>query len=415
MADLLNVDQALERVLQNIQPLPAETAELLASLGRVLADDIVAETDLPPFPNSSMDGFAVRAQDVRDASSEKPTRLIISMDIPAGVAPEKVLQPGEAARIMTGALMPDGANAVIPVENTDISWTPGDDSLLPQHVGIFKSVKSGDYVRPTGEDIRLGEQIVAAGTVIRAEEIGILAALGHPRVFVVRQPRVAILSTGDELLEVDQPLARGKIRDSNGYALAALVTSCGGIPIRIPIARDTLDDVRRRFREALDQKPDVILSSAGVSVGAFDVVRTIIDEMGSVDFWRINLRPGKPLAFGQVGGVPFFGLPGNPVSAMVTFDIFVRPLLLKLSNQPDNARVVTAILGESHHSDGRRSYLRVKLTQENGQYIARMTGTQSSGALSSMLLADGLLIVPENITEAKAGDSFPVRLLRDIV
>jgi molybdopterin molybdotransferase len=414
VADLLNVEQALERVLQNIQPLAPETAELSASLGRVLADDITAETNLPPFPNSSMDGFAVRAEDIRDATKENPARLNVSMDIPAGTAPEKTLKPGEAGRIMTGAPMPDGADAVIPVEDTDISWTPGDDSALPPQVSIFRSVKSGDYVRPIGEDIRLGEQIVAAGTVIRAEEIGILAALGRPHVFVGRQPRVAILSTGDELLEVDQPLARGKIRDSNSYALEALVSGCGAIPIRIPIARDTLDDVRRRFRQALDHKPDVILSSAGVSVGAFDVVRTVIDEMGSVDFWRINLRPGKPLAFGQVGGVPFFGLPGNPVSAMVTFDVFVRPVLLKLGNRPDNARMVTAVLAESLHSDGRRSYLRVKLTQENGQYIARMTGTQSSGALSSMLLADGLLIVPENITQASAGDTFQVRLLRDI-
>jgi molybdopterin molybdotransferase len=414
VAELLNVDQALERVLQNIHPLTPETTELSASLGRILADDIVAETNLPPFPNSSMDGFAVRAEDIRDASKEKSIRLYVSMDIPAGTAPEKALNPGEAGRIMTGAPMPDGADAVIPVEDTDISWTPGDDSALPQQVGIFRSVKSGDYVRPIGEDIRLGEKIVAAGTVIRAEEIGILAALGRPRVFVIRQPRVTILSTGDELLEVDQPLARGKIRDSNSYALAALVSSCGAIPLRIPIARDTLDDVRRRFSEAIDQKPDVILSSAGVSVGAFDVVRTVIDEMGSVDFWRINLRPGKPLAFGQIGGVPFFGLPGNPVSAMVTFDVFVRPLLLKLGGRPDNARMVTAVLGESLHSDGRRSYLRVKLTHENGQYIARMTGTQSSGALSSMLLADGLLIVPENVTQANAGDAFPVRLLRDI-
>jgi molybdopterin molybdotransferase len=414
VAELLNVDQALQQVLQDIHPLPAETVDLLAGLGRVLADGTVAEVDLPPFPNSSMDGYAVRAEDVQSASQDRPVHLNISMDIPAGVAPEKPLKPGEAARIMTGAPMPDGADAIVPVENTDTSWTPGDDTPLPTQVAIFRSVKAGDYVRPIGEDIQAGQSIIQAGTVLRAEEIGILAALGRPQIFVFRQPRVAILSTGDELVEIDHPLNRGKIRDSNSYSLAALVSTYGGIPLRIPTARDTLDDMRRRFKEALDLKPDLILSSAGVSVGAFDVVRTIIDELGKVDFWRINLRPGKPLAFGQVGNAPFFGLPGNPVSAMVTFDVFVRPVLLKLGSRPDVSRSITAILGEDIRSDGRRSYLRVKLSHENGHYVAHMTGTQSSGALTSMVLADGLLIVPENVTEAAAGTEYPVRLLREI-
>jgi molybdopterin molybdotransferase len=414
VAELLNVDQALEQVLRNIQTLPAETAELGASLGRVIADDVVAEVDLPPFPNSSMDGYAVQAEDIQKASQEQPVYLSVTMDIPAGAAPKAPLNAGQAARIMTGAPMPEGANAVIPVENTDTIWMPGDDAPLPEKVGIFRRVNSGDYVRPAGEDIRAGQKIIAAGTVLRAEEIGILASLGRPRAFVNRQPRVAILSSGDELIDIEQPLAPGKIRDSNSYSLAALVATYGGIPLRIPTARDMLEDVRRRFREALDQKPDIILSSAGVSVGAFDVVRTVIDEMGAVDFWRINLRPGKPLAFGQVGGVPFFGLPGNPVSAMVTFDVFVRPVLLKLGNRPDNAHTVQAVLGEDVRSDGRRSYLRVKLERENGHYVARMTGTQSSGALTSMVLADGLLIVPEGMTQAAAGSEFQVRLLREV-
>jgi molybdopterin molybdotransferase len=204
-------------------------------------------------------------------------------------------------------------------------------------------------------------------------------------------------------------LSPDKIRDSNSYMLAALVATYGGIPIRIPPAHDTLEDVRRRFREALEQKPDIILSSAGVSVGAFDVVRTVIDELGKVNFWRINLRPGKPLAFGQVGGIPFFGLPGNPVSAMVTFDIFVRPAVLKLAGLP-----IQAAIAEDLHSDGRRSYLRVWLEQRDGQWLAHLTGTQSSGALTSMVLADGLLIVPENVTALPAGSLLPVRLLRDI-
>jgi len=229
---------------------------------------------------------------------------------------------------------------------------------------------------------------------------------------VIRQPRVAIISTGDELVDIHEPLSPGKIRDSNSYMLAALVTTYGGTALRLPVARDTLDDVRRRFRDALDQRPDVILSSAGVSVGAFDVVRTILEELGQINFWRINLRPGKPLAFGHVQGVPFFGLPGNPVSAIVTFDVFVRPVLLRLGNRMDEGSTITVTTGQDIESDGRRSYLRVKLVSDNGQLIARLTGTQISSALISMVLADGLLIVPEGVTHVPAGTPMPVRLLR---
>lgn len=414
LADLLNVDVALERILGSFHQLPAETLHLAEILGRVLAEDITAETDVPPFPNSSMDGYAVRAVDVASASQEHPVQLRVSMDIPAGSAPERALGAGEAARIMTGAPLPDGADAVIPVENTDSQWRAGDNTELPENVVIYRSAQPGDSVRPTGEDIHFGQRILAAGTTLRAEEIGVLAAIGRAYVSVIRQPRVAILSTGDELVDVLEPLGQGQIRDSNSYTLTALVKTYGGIPIVISRARDTVEDVRRRFQEALAEEPNLILSSAGVSVGAFDVVRTVIDELGKVDFWRINLRPGKPLAFGQVCDVPFFGLPGNPVSAMVTFDVFVRPAILKLGGRADVARTVTAVLGEDLRSDGRRSYLRVRLTRENGTLVARTTGTQSSGALTSMLLADGLLIVPEDVKQAAAGSEFPVRLLREL-
>ena len=212
---------------------------------------------------------------------------------------------------------------------------------------------------------------------------------------------------------MSEPLAPGKIRDVNSYTLYGLINSYGGEAIRIPNAKDTIEDVRRAFNEALSYQPDVILSSAGVSVGTLDVVRTVIDELGKIDFWRINLRPGKPLAFGQIGSVPFFGLPGNPVSAMVTFDVFVRPVLLKLSGRADAVPTVEATLREELTSDGRRSYIRVTLSLESGQYFAASTGTQSSGALTSMVKADGLLVIPEGVTEAHAGDKFPVRLIRN--
>lgn len=414
LADLLNVDQALERVLEQLHPLNSERVALADSLGRVLAEDIIADANIPAFANSSMDGFAVRAVDTVNGSQNSPRRLSIVMDIPAGSSPSGSVGAGEAARIMTGAPMPEGADAVIPVENTDNQWMPGENNALAESVMIYRSVRPGDYVRPAGEDIRAGQRVVSSSTLIRAQEIGVLASVGYPEVVVTRQPRVAIVSTGDELLEINETLAPGKIRNSNSYTLAALVSTCGATPIRIPTARDTLDDVRRRFREALDHKPDVILSSAGVSVGAFDVVRAVLDELGEINFWRINLRPGKPLAFGHLGGIPFFGLPGNPVSAMVTFDVFVRPALLKLGNQPDQSETIQAVLAEALKSDGRRSYLRVRLARRGQQWVASLTGTQSSGALMSMVLADGLMIVPEDVESLPAGSTVQVRLLRHL-
>ncbi len=412
MSDLLTVDAAIARILRQINPLPAETVSLADSLGRVLAEDVRSEVDLPPFANSSMDGYAVRAADITGASAQTPVVLRVVMDIPAGSMPARAVGQGEAARIMTGAPLPAGADAIVPVEQTDTPFSQRGDAPLPDQVAILKASRAGDYVRLVGEDIRAGQVVLAAGTTLRPADIGVLAALGHAQVRVTRQPRAAILSTGDELVAVEEPLAPGKIRDVNGYTLAALVAQYGGIAIRIPVARDTLDDIRRRFNEALDSQPDVILSSAGVSVGSFDLVRTVLAALGEVNFWRVNLRPGKPLAFGHLRGVPFFGLPGNPVSAMVTFDVFVRPVLLKLSNRLDIMLTARALTGEALSSDGRRSYVRVTLKEIDGNLVATTTGTQSSGALLSMVLADGLLIIPEGMTHVPAGTPLDVRLLR---
>lgn len=415
MTELLSVDEALKRIVSGKRRLPGEVVALDDALDRVLAEDIIAGISLPPFANSSMDGYAARAADIAGAGEAAPVTLRVVADIPAGAFPDMTLGPGEAARIMTGAPLPAGADTIVPVEHTDGHFAQDASEPPPDTVTVLHASQPGDYVRPIGEDIRAGERVLAAGTLLRAQELGVLAAIGRAAVPVVRRPRVAILSTGNELIPVGDPLPPGAIHDSNGYTLAALVRTHGGAAIRVPTARDTLDDVRRRFQEALDTQPDIIISSAGVSVGAFDVVRTVLAELGQVDFWRINLRPGKPLAYGELRGVPFFGLPGNPVSAMVTFDVFVRPTLMALSGRPDSWVTKRAIVAQPLESDGRQSYLRVKLQRENGQLIATTTGTQSSGALTSMVLADALLIIPEGVRHVDAGTLLEVRLLKPII
>lgn len=414
MAELLNVDDALQQILSQIPVLASEKIPTSQALGRVLAEDITAGENIPLFANSSMDGYAIRAADVHMARPDNPVRLHVVADIPAGREPTRAVGIQEAARIMTGAVMPEGADAVIPVEQTDDQWTSDGQTSLPEYVAVFRAVGAGDYVRPAGEGIRTGQLVLKSGIVLRPQDIGVLISLGCATISVIRQPRVAILSTGDELIDVNDSLTPGKIRNSNSYVLEGLVTTYGGFPIRLPVARDTVADVRRLFQEALSHQPDLVVSSAGVSVGTHDVVRTVIDELGHVDLWRVNVRPGKPLAYGHVNQIPFFGLPGNPVSTMVTFDIFVRPALLKLGGRPDNLPMTTAVMGENLKSDGRRSYLRVRLTRENGELVARTTGTQSSGVLLSMVLADGLLIVPEGMTDVPAGTHLPVRLLREL-
>lgn len=410
MSELVPVEQALEHILARAVPVGQESVPLDSVLGRLLAQDITAEDDLPPFASSSMDGYAVRAADVASV----PVRLRVVMDIPAGTAPRGGVGPGEAARIMTGAPIPDGADAVVPVEHTDTGWTPGSATPIIAEVGIHRPAAPASNVRPPGEDVRAGQVVLRAGRRLRPADIGMLAALGQTHVEVVRRPRVAVVSTGDELLPVDAPLRPGAIRDSNSYMVAALVRTWGGEALRLPVARDTLESVRAVFAQALEAGPDLVISTAGVSVGAADVVRTVLDELGEVSLWRVNVRPGKPLAFGHLQSVPFFGLPGNPVSAAVTFDIFVRPFLLRLQRQADTATVARAVTAEDLRSDGRRSYLRVTVARQGEQLIARTTGTQSSGALMSMVLADGLLIVPEGVTFVPAGSTLDVRLFGEV-
>lgn len=410
---LLNVNTAKSKILAALQALPAETVSLAEALDRVVAADIVSPLDLPPFDNSAMDGYAIHFEDSAGASQEQPVRLKVSMDIRAGDAPSGQLQRGSAARIMTGAPIPAGCSAVIPVEDTDDDWQKGDSSQPPSQVALNKRLRAGENIRRAGENISAGETIVRAETVMRPAEIGMLAGIGCAKLHVIRQPKVVILSSGDELVDVHHALEPGKIRDTNSYTLAALIRQTGGIPIRLPIAADKLASIRALYRRALEINPDMIISTAGVSVGAADLVKVVMNELGDIDFWRINMRPGKPLAFGTLRGVPFFGLPGNPVSTMVTYEVLVRPALEKIAGRRSKRRTVDATIADNMTSDGRRSYIRVTLSRDRDGFSARATGIQSSGALMSMVLADGLAIIPEGRTKVRAGEMLSVLMLRD--
>lgn len=414
MTKLLNVDLALENILSDVKILRPETVPLIDSLDRLIAEDITSPVDLPPFDNSAMDGYAIHQEDSRDASLNDPNPLTVAMDILAGSAPQVALARGEAARIMTGAPVPPGATAVIAVEDTDDDWQRGEQSSPPAVVNIHRQVDFGENIRLAGENIAQGAKVMSAGTLIRPAELGMLAGIGCSRVSVIRKPKVVILSSGDELIDVYQPLEPGKIRDTNSYTLAGLIRQAGGLPLRLPIAQDSLESIRALYRRALEIDPDMIISTAGVSVGAADLVRIVMDELGDIDFWRINMRPGKPLAFGKMQGVPFFGLPGNPVSTMVTFEVLVRPALAKIAGRDFKQTTVKATLDSDMRSDGRRSYNRVTLSREGHKVIATSTGIQSSGALMSMVLADGLAIIPEGTTRLPAGSEVNVILLRPL-
>jgi molybdopterin molybdotransferase len=400
----LSVVDALEAVLAGVAVLPAEQAPLLQALGRVLAEPIIAQDSLPPFANSSMDGYAVRAADLGGATAVHPITLQVVADIAAGLVTGAVVGPGQAARIMTGAPLPAGADAVVPVEDTDEQWR-GAERPLPATIQIHRSLQPGDYIRHIGEDIRAGQHVIPAGHMLRPQEIGVLASLGVAEVSVVRRPRVGILATGDELIPVEQPLTPGKIRNSNSYAQAAQVQALGALPILLGVAQDDEADVRRCLQRGLEAGVDLFISSAGVSVGAYDVVRAVLEAEGAVGFWRVRMRPGKPLAFGRYGGVPYLGLPGNPVSALVSFERFARAAILKMAGHTRLDRPqVPVLLVDEIHSDGRESYVRAVVRRgENGRYQATTTGSQGSHIMTSLVKANALLVVPEGVTFVLAG------------
>jgi molybdopterin molybdotransferase len=410
--EYITVAEALEAVLRSVSPLPSESVPLTNALGRILAEPVVARDSLPPFANSSMDGYAVRAGDVAQAGQEQPVTLRVVADIAAGMVSDVTLTPGTATRIMTGAPMPAGADAVVPVEGTNEAYREA-ERPLPDQIAVYRSVQAGDYVRHIGEDIEAGQSVLPTGHQLRPQEIGVLASLGVAQVPVIRRPRVAILSTGDELIPVEEPLTPGKIRNSNSYTQIAQIEALGAVAVSLGVARDTVADVRARLQAGLEAGVDLFISSAGVSVGAYDVVRTVLEEGGNVGFWKVRMRPGKPLAHGTYQGIVYLGLPGNPVSAMVSFERFARPAILKMAGHMRLERPqVTAVLRDEIHSDGRESYVRavVERSGSNG-YVATTTGSQRSHIMTSLVKANALLIVPEGVKFVPAGSHLAAMMI----
>ena len=414
-ADLLDVDQAVKRILSYFKPLDTESVPITKALGRTLADTISSPFNIPLWPNSAMDGYAVRHSDIIQSSIYKPTFLKVKGMIAAGDVAKATVIAGTATRIMTGAPIPPGADTVVPFEETDELERKKDHENV-RVIGILSNLTKGAFVRPAGEDLSKGEMVLERRTVLQPAHLGVLSAIGLPAVTVFRKPTVAIISTGDELQAPGKKLRPGKIYDSNGVSISASVIQYGGLPKFLGITRDSIDSINSKLDKALES--DMLITSAGVSKGDYDLVKTILEKRGNIEFWSVKMRPAKPLAFGLLNTsdkskVPHIGLPGNPVSAMVAFEEFCRPAILKMLGQDTLARKrVTAILEDTiTNSDGRRVYSRVIVSDRQGHYYARLTGPQGSNLLTSMAKANGLAICPENTPEMKPGQKTEVILL----
>jgi molybdopterin molybdotransferase len=405
---VISVEEALARILSRVAVLGRERVPLTDALHRVLAEDVDSPRDMPPWPASSMDGYALRSADVDAASAAAPARLAVAARVPAGAMADRPLRPGEAFRIFTGAPLPEGADAVVPQEDVR---EDGGRLVVPTRVG------AGAFVRPRGEDMKQGERVLERGRVLSAADVGLLATVGRSVIDVIRRPRVGILSTGDELVDLGGQIGPGQIPNSNSYSLIAQVAEAGAQPVSLGIARDRLEDIEARLRWGLGC--DLVMSSAGVSVGEHDFVRDALARLGAEQhLWLVDMRPGKPIAFSTIpqegkGALALFALPGNPVSAMVTFELFVRPAILRMAGHTRLQRpsITARALAPIGNRDRRRGYLRVVLSPEGDTYGARLTGTQSSGVLRSMVAADGLAVVPGDTT-IEPGQPVKVILLR---
>ena len=398
----ISVDEALSRILHTISALPATKVELAAARGLVAASDVRSPFDVPPLDNSAYDGYALRAADVAEAAAEQPVALQVVDEIPAAKISQVRIEPGTAARIMTGAPIPAGADAVVPFEATDrADWgklgaSPrGTATSDRAEVRVLEPASRGANVRPAGGDVRAGDTVLPAGRVVQAAMIGVLGSIGVTQVPVHPRATVAIVPTGDEIVEVGDEAAPGQIRNSNAWALEAQSHRHGAVPRRLPIARDTLEALRAALSEAAGA--DLIVTIGGVSMGDYDLVKNLLGSDGEMDFWQINMRPGRPLAFGRWDGTPLIGLPGNPVSSMVCFELFVRPALLKLMGHTRlESPGVRALAGERLASAaGKRTFLRVQVRRGRDGLVCRLAGDQQSFRLTSLIEGNGLAVVPE--------------------
>lgn len=407
----ITVEEAINIVLEHTTQLPVERIPTDKSLGRVLAEGITAHRDHPPWDNSAMDGYAVRWQDIEAATAESPIALTVIGEVQAGDISKQNVGHGEALQIMTGAPIPADADCVVPVENT---------TAQGNQVQILKSSENGDNIRRQGEDVQLGQQVLTAGSTIRPAEIGMLATAAKPTTTVYRQPQVSILGTGNELVELGEKLTAEKIVNSNSYSIAALVSESGGVPTLLPTAQDSPDDLKTKIQQAC--LADIALVIGGVSMGKYDFVKDVLADLGvAMKFWRVKMRPGHPIAFGVLprsknpsdGEKLLFGLPGNPVSCMVTFYQFVLPAMRKMTGMQQLFLPQVEAVLEEHvsHRPGRRHFARAVTNYKDGRYVTRLTGDQGSGIITSMVQANSLMILSEDGVELDPGVIVKVQLL----
>ncbi len=411
---LLSVDEARSEILKSFMPVDTTTVQLHQALHRVLAEEIVAPFDLPRFTNSSVDGFAFRLDKKPHAGNQK-MRLPVIGDIPAGSTDRIRILPGQAARILTGAALPAGADRVVPVEDTDFPYRDP-STQAPDYVTLIRIPEKGANIRPRGQDVAKGTRIFLPKRQLNPGDIGLLAMIGKLHVLVHRQPRIAIFSSGDELTALGRRLPKGKIYDANSHMLQALVDESTCQPFNLGIARDQPENIRAFFERAVKKKADLILTTAGVSVGVFDYVRKFLEEEGQLKIWRVNMRPGKPLTFGYYRSTPVISLPGNPVSAFVGFQVFVRPVLRKLMGmESDHRPTLRARLDAPIQSDGRETYLRGVVRKQADGYSASLCGHQGSGNLFSLVQANALLILPSGVQSLPAGAEVDAWILTDLI
>jgi molybdopterin molybdotransferase len=406
----LSAAEAAQRILDEVRRQPTLRIPLDDALACVLAEEVVSRLDIPAWTNSAMDGYAARASDVRGASQSQPVRLRVVEQLPAGHFPSRSIGPGECARIFTGAPLPDGADSVIRQEDTD----GGADTVT-----ILNDRDAGVNIRRAGEDIRKGSTVLQPGAELGPAQLGVLASLAVAHPLVYRRPRVAILGSGDEIVDIDQPeaiLSGQKIASSNTHTLVALVRQAGGEPVNLGIARDTPESLQAHLARAQDC--DLLVTTAGISVGEHDYVRAVLEQLGGeLRFWRLRMRPGAPVGFGLLGDKPWIGLPGNPVSTMVTFELFVRPAIRKMMGQPLPFRRSVKVTAAERISVKPRlqHFLRGVVTEGGSGLEARLTGPQGSGILTSMVQANALLITPEGQFDTPAGTLLDALILNDPV